>query len=115
MASNITLAASSITNTTALVGWKNTGNDRGTLDILWSSCVTIFLCSWVSTYPNTGSPDDKWYHSLYDKLSLALISILGPDFLFGIAYGQFSSARRSVRVRSTLSANDYAFKVPVLD
>jgi hypothetical protein len=70
-----------------LVGWTATSRDRGTLDIIWSSCVTIFLCSWVSTFPNTGSPKDNWYHSLYDKFSLALISILGPDFLFGIAYG----------------------------
>jgi hypothetical protein len=82
-----------------LVGWTATSRDRGTLDIIWSSCVTIFLCSWVSTFPNTGSPKDKWYHSLYDKFSLALISILGPDCLFRIAYGQFSSTRRSVKVR----------------
>lgn len=109
MAGNYSFVSQNPTNSTALVGWTSTSRDRGSLDILWSSCVTIFLCSWVSTYPNTGSPNDKWYHSLWDKISLALISILGPDVLFGIAYGQFSSARRSVRVRqiSPLSVCDF--------
>ncbi|CAI6339391.1 unnamed protein product [Periconia digitata] len=101
MAGSQRITSQNSTNSTGieeLVGWKGTSNDRGTIDILWSSCVTIFLCCWVSTYPNTGSPKDKWHHSLYDKISLALISILGPDFLFGIALGQFSSARRSVKL-----------------
>ncbi|KAK8247868.1 hypothetical protein HDK77DRAFT_211610 [Phyllosticta capitalensis] len=79
-------------------GWKSSGNDRGTIDVLWSSAVTIILCCWVSTYPNVGSPKDKWYHTFYDKLSLAIISLLGPDFVFGIAFGQFCSARRSVEM-----------------
>lgn len=101
MAGNHSFASQNTTNSTNLehlVGWRGSSDDRGTIDILWSSCVTIVLCCWVSTYPNTGSPTDKWYHALYDKFSLALIGMLGPDFLFGIAYGQFSSARRSVKV-----------------
>ncbi|KAL6403896.1 oxidoreductase [Ilyonectria robusta] len=80
-----------------ILGWVGSSNDRGTIDIMWSSCITIILCCWVSTYPNVGSPSDKWYHIFYDKISLAMISILGPDFLFGIAFGQWSSARRSVK------------------
>lgn len=84
-----------------ILGWVGSSNDRGTIDIMWSSCITIILCCWVSTYPNVGSPSDKWYHIFYDKISLAMISILGPDFLFGIAFGQWSSARRSVKVGDT--------------
>ncbi|KPM41520.1 hypothetical protein AK830_g4997 [Neonectria ditissima] len=80
-----------------IYGWKSSSTDRGTIDIMWSSCITIVLCCWAATYPNVGSPTDKWYHLFYDKISLALISVLGPDFLFGIALGQWSSARRSVK------------------
>ncbi|KAK3386897.1 hypothetical protein B0H63DRAFT_141938 [Podospora didyma] len=78
-------------------GWVESGRDRGTLDLLWSCCVTIILCAWVATHPNAGSPKDKWFHAVLDKTSLAMIGLLGPDFLFGIAFGQFSSARRSVK------------------
>ncbi|EXK27644.1 hypothetical protein IWW34DRAFT_697593 [Fusarium oxysporum f. sp. albedinis] len=80
-----------------LVGWKDSSDDRGSLDVLWSCLVTLLLCAWVSTYPNAGSPHDKWYHPLLDKFNLAIITFLGPDFLFGIALGQFSSARSSVK------------------
>ncbi|KAF5683482.1 oxidoreductase [Fusarium circinatum] len=80
-----------------LVGWQDSSDDRGSLDVLWSCLVTLLLCAWVSTYPNAGSPHDKWYHPLLDKFNLAIITFLGPDFLFGIALGQFSSARLSVK------------------
>ncbi|RMJ18285.1 hypothetical protein BHE90_004050 [Fusarium euwallaceae] len=81
-----------------LVGWKATSDDRGSLDLLWSCLVTLLLCCWVTTYPNAGSPHDKWYHPLLDKFNLAIITFLGPDFLFGIALGQYASARESVKV-----------------
>lgn len=81
-----------------IYGWVSSGKDRGTIDILWSCCFTIFLCCWVATHPNAGSLEDKWYHVFFDKFTLAMVGFLGPDFLFGIAFGQLSSARRSVRV-----------------
>ena len=78
-------------------GWVHSGQDRGTLDILWSCSVTIVLCCWVATHPNVSSPKDGFLQRCIDKTHLAMIGLLGPDLLFGIALGQFSSARRSVR------------------
>lgn len=85
-------------------GWVSAPDDRGTGDIIWSCGMTILLCCWVSVYPNVGSPSDKWYHPFVDKLNLFCIALLGPDFLFGIAFGQWSKARASVRVREFLEA-----------
>ncbi|KAF3012861.1 hypothetical protein E8E14_010940 [Neopestalotiopsis sp. 37M] len=79
-------------------GWVATSRDRGSIDILYSSCLTILLCCWVSTQPNAGSRTDKWHHRFIDKFHLAMVGLLGPDFLFGIAIGQLSSARRSVKL-----------------
>lgn len=79
-------------------GWVGTSRDRGSIDILYSSCLTILLCFWVSTQPNASGPKDRWYHRFIDKFNLAMVGLLGPDFLFGIAIGQLSSARRSVKV-----------------
>ncbi|KAL0931223.1 uncharacterized protein CTRU02_213958 [Colletotrichum truncatum] len=78
-------------------GWVDDGRDRGTIDILWSSIITIVLCIWVSTHPNALAPKDKWYHGFIDKFNLAMIGLLGPDFLFGIAVGQLANAGRSVK------------------
>lgn len=79
-------------------GWMPAPDRRGTGDVLWSCGMTILLCCWVSVYPNVGSPSDKWYHPFLDKLNLFCIALLGPDFLFGIAFGQWSKARESVKV-----------------
>lgn len=84
-------------NSEARWGWVQSGQDRGTLDIFWSCSVTIFLCCWVATHPNVGAKKDKFLKRIIDKTHLAVIGLLGPDFLFGIAIGQFSSAKRSVR------------------
>ena len=96
------VANSSIANSSAsayeVTGWNPTDTNRGSIDILWSCCITIILCCWVSTFPNITSLNDKWYHALVDKFNLACIGFLGPDYLFGIALGQLASARRSVRV-----------------
>lgn len=89
-------------NSTSLVGWVESGNGRGTIDILWSCFVIMVLCVWVSTYPNVPSRNDRWYHPIIDKLNLMLIGYLGPDLLCGIAVGQLASARRSVKVRSNI-------------
>ncbi|KAE9583516.1 hypothetical protein CGMCC3_g438 [Colletotrichum fructicola] len=78
-------------------GWVDAGNDRGTIDILWSSNLTIMLCVWVATHPNALGPKDRWWHAVIDKFNLAAIGLLGPDFLFGIAVGQLASARKSVK------------------
>lgn len=96
---------------TKLVGWVASSRDRGTVDILWSSCLTIFLCVWMATYPNAPSPNDKWYHRFVDKVNLALIGFLGPDFLFGIAIGQLASARKSVKVPGPVFQNRCSFLV----
>ncbi|KAK1625746.1 hypothetical protein BDP81DRAFT_327350 [Colletotrichum phormii] len=78
-------------------GWVSAGNDRGTIDILWSSNLTILLCVWVATHPNALGHGEKWWHAAIDKFNLAAIGLLGPDFLFGIAVGQLASARKSVK------------------
>jgi len=83
--------------TGGMVGWVRSENDRGTANVLWSCCTTILLCVWVSTYPNVPAREDKWYHRFVDKVNLACIGFLGPDFLFGLSIGQLASARRSVK------------------
>ncbi|KFG86909.1 hypothetical protein MANI_030314 [Metarhizium anisopliae] len=91
-------------NTT--VGWVGSSDHRGTLDILYSSGATILLCVWISTYPNIPAPRDRLYHRLIDKFNLAMIGFLGPDLLFALALGQWSSARRSVEEFRRVVPND---------
>ncbi|KAL1840806.1 hypothetical protein VTJ49DRAFT_7705 [Mycothermus thermophilus] len=107
MDTNTTFVSPSTSNFTynpdEIVGWNPSDTNRGSIEILWSCSVTIILCCWVCPLPNVPSLNDKWYHTLIGRFNLACIGLIGPDYLFGIALGQFSSARRSVKLFQSLS------------
>ena len=82
-------------------GWTPQPNGRGTWDILQSCIITIFLCCWTSVYPNIPPKGSSEWAKFYNKLILASIGVLGPEFVLSIALGQYSSARRSYKVPFT--------------
>lgn len=86
------------TNSTATWGWTSSPDGRGTSDIILTCFLTILLCCWTSVYPNVPALSDNRWALFRDKLDLTCIGLLGPEFLLGIAVGQRSSARRSVKV-----------------
>lgn len=91
---NATLAANNTSDTTR--GWVSSPNSRGTLEIIWSCVFTIFLCCWTSVYANIPAASDGHWERFRDKFELAALGMLGPEFLFALALGQWQSARRSV-------------------
>jgi hypothetical protein len=92
---NATLAVHSVANNTR--GWVSSPNSRGTLDIIWSCAFTIFLCCWTSVYPNIPAATDGKWDRFRDKFELACLGMLGPEFLFALALGQWQSAHRSLK------------------
>ena len=79
-------------------GWTSSPDQRGTVDIIFSCFLTILLCCWTSVCPNIPAKEDKRGRKLQHKISLAGIGLLGPELLLVMALGQWSSARRSVKV-----------------
>ena len=79
-----------------LQGWTASPNNRGTFDIISSSCVTLVLCSWtvlcLNVVPNTFS---RWKQG-WRKFLMAIMTFIGPEFTFQSAIGQWCSACRSV-------------------
>ena len=77
-------------------GWVAQPGGRGTFDILWSCFSTVFLCCWSALCLNV--PPTHWgpWRRQYQKVLLACLGILGPEFIVQIAIGQWSSARRSM-------------------
>ena len=76
-------------------GWTASPSGRGTIDIIWSCGFTIFLCSWSVLCVNISVPRESWWRTCQRKAWLALICLLGPEFLVILAIGQWESARRS--------------------
>ena len=52
--------------------------------------------------PNVSALSDTKWDRLHDKITLACIALLGPEFLLGIAAGQMTSAAESVKVAISL-------------
>ena len=78
------------------LGWVSEPDGRGTMTIIWSCTVTIALCCWSSLCVNAPARGEKHRWHLLDKFNLACIGILGPEFLFALALGQWQSAHCSV-------------------
>ena len=72
--------------------------DRGPWDIFWTCLLTIFLCSWTSICINVQSSADNQWDRFKDKLNLAVLCVIGPDFIILQSVGQWESAKRSVKV-----------------
>jgi hypothetical protein len=84
------------TDNDALLGWTSSPHGRGTVDIITSSFSTIFLCCRSSLCLSVPSPRWGPWRQFHQKLLLTCLGIVGPEFIFQIAIGQWSSARRSV-------------------
>jgi hypothetical protein len=78
-------------------GWTSGPNGRGTLDIIYSCGITMFLCSWSVLCLNVPAPGESRFHLFRRRIYVTALAFLGPEFLFQIALGQFLSARNSVR------------------
>jgi len=79
------------------IGWVSSPEGRGTIDIVWSSFLTIFLCTWTAVCLNIPHPDASTLHRLWTKVKWMLWAIVGPELVLAVAIGQFASARRSVK------------------
>ncbi|KAJ5548605.1 hypothetical protein N7513_005839 [Penicillium frequentans] len=87
-----------MSNTTSGFGWVDEPDGRGTWAILSTCSLTIILCCWSSVCPNVPSRSDGSYRQKLGKIYLFCIGLLGPEFLLVIALGQWSSARKSLKV-----------------
>ena len=101
--SNITtLPGSDVNNATlgsghiVVIGWVNSANGRGTLDIIWGSLLTIFLCTWTAICLNVPHPKETKLDMLLGKAKWMFWGIIGPEIVLAVAIGQYASARRSV-------------------
>lgn len=91
-------------------GWTPRPEGRGTIDIIWSSIATIFLCCWTALCVNV--PPSYWSSCryMYHKFLLAGLCMLGPEFIFQLALGQWVSARRSVQEFKRSGYPDWTMK-----
>ncbi|KAF8865198.1 hypothetical protein BDZ45DRAFT_668641 [Acephala macrosclerotiorum] len=95
---------------TPLQGWTSSPDGRGTIDIVSSCIFTIFICIWSVLCVNIGPPGESTISQFLQKLKLALICVLGPDFLLLLVIGQWESARNSCRQFKEAGLNGWSMR-----
>jgi len=83
------------TRASPLQGWTDSPDSRGAIDIISSCIFTIFICVWSVLCVNIGPPEESAIAEFLQKLKLAFLCVLGPDYLLLLAVGQFESALKS--------------------
>jgi hypothetical protein len=97
MSQNLSHTGQSLDNAINLrVGWTQSPNRRGTINLLWSCLFTVFLCTWTVLCLNVPARDDGFWVQVRRKARWSLIAVFGPEILVSFASGQWASARRSV-------------------
>lgn len=83
-------------------GWVEEPNVRGSFEILWTSLVTIFLCTHSMLILNMAAPNDTQWAIARRRVLWMAIAILGPEFPLTFAAGQWSRACQSVMAFKSL-------------
>jgi hypothetical protein len=93
-----------------LRGWTDSPDSRGTIDIVSSCIFTIFICVWSVLCVNIGPPKESAIAEILQKLKLAFLCVLGPDYLLLLAVGQFESARKSCHQFESLHLSGWSLR-----
>ncbi|KAH8594340.1 hypothetical protein B0O99DRAFT_652886 [Bisporella sp. PMI_857] len=84
------------TTDTLSVGWVSSSPTRGTVDIIWTCTITMFLCSWSVQCMQIPGKEDSRFDIIWRRCWLTALCALGPEFTFQLALGEWASARQSV-------------------
>ena len=75
------------------VGWVAEPNcGRGTSSILWQCITTIFLCVYTAFHYSPPTKALPWRLSLLNRVFWTIVGLLAPEFVCGLAIGQFVGA-----------------------
>lgn len=82
--------------TTTFRGWVEQPGGRGTFDIIWSSFLTTFLCTWTCIHLNLPAPDEGVWRPVLRKFQWMVFTLFAPEFILALAAGQRANARRTI-------------------
>ena len=78
------------------IGWVSEPDFRGTWDIIWTSCITVFICTFTLLCLNVPAKDDTPFVLFRRRIFWMLLAILAPEIVLTYAAGQWSRARHSL-------------------
>ncbi|TKX18921.1 hypothetical protein C1H76_8810 [Elsinoe australis] len=77
-------------------GWTKQPLERGSLDIIWSCALTLFLCSWSTICLQIPGEEDSGIEIFWRRAWLTITTLVAPEVSFCAALNQFIWAQRCV-------------------
>lgn len=65
------------------INWVSNPNVRSTLTILWTSLLTIFLCTWTVQHLSIPPPNEPRLATVWRKVKWMMVVIIAPEFMVG--------------------------------
>jgi len=90
------------------VGWVAQPDGRGTIDIIWSCLLTVFVCCWTIVHPSIAEPGCSARHKFLDKTICLAIAAMAPEVIVFISWTDYMEARgltRRLSVEPHVGAN----------
>jgi squalene monooxygenase len=108
--SNIAFSVALITVSMAsskTVGWTPSPSGRGTLDILFTNFVALFVCVWTVLHHNLQARHDGFWTVFFRKCRWAALAVCAPEILTLFAVMQWNAANISVKEMGGLGNNKW--------
>ena len=86
-----------------LVGWVPESSGRGTLTLLWTCLLTLFLCIWAVVHPRI---DKRGKFRLLHKLALSLKTLIAPELIAVEGAQEWTQAQRVVKSCADTTGGD---------
>lgn len=78
------------------VGWVDSPEGRGTIDILFTNIIAIVVCVWTVLHHNIQAKGESEWTVTIRKLRWSMLAICAPEMLTLFAIMQWNAANRSV-------------------
>lgn len=80
-----------------VLGWVSDPDFRGTWDIIWTSFITVSICTFTLLCLNVPAKDDTPLTLFRRRLFWMLLVVIAPEIVLTYAAGQWSRARHSLK------------------
>lgn len=92
---------------TGKVGWVDQPNQRGTIDIIWSCLLVIFISTWSVLHTNLPTPGESYWSIIIRKARWSAFTIYAPEAVTMIAACQRAAAKQSMEQMQAIGVHHW--------
>lgn len=79
------------------LGWTVEPGGRGTLGIIWSCFLVLFVCIWTILHDNIQAREDTYWTVVGRRLRWSVLAVFAPEMLTLFSIMQWNAANRSTK------------------